>query len=78
MKNASTGRQLIEKLRLRGTLYEKLLMNPDDWSSNEWFADSPELSRYAQDVRQAFRHEGWKPASRSLRRRLSARFRSRR
>lgn len=77
-KIARSSDRLIEELRLRGTMFEKLILNPDGWSNSEWLAQSPELSRFAQDVRSAFSVEGWRPPKKSIRRLLLARYRRRR
>jgi hypothetical protein len=77
-KTASSSDRLIQELRLHGTMFEQLLLNPDGWSNSEWLARSPELNRYAQDVRSAFSVEGWRPPKQSIRRLLLARYRRRR
>lgn len=59
---------LIEKFRLRGTLLEQLLQHPNGWADPTRLNDSPNLQRYAMDVRQAFVVEGWLPPA-PLRRR---------
>jgi hypothetical protein len=52
---------LIDKFRLRGTLFEQLLQDPQGWADPNGLQDSPNLQRYAMDVRRAFVVEGWLP-----------------
>ncbi len=54
-------RRLINRLHLGGTLFERLIKHPKDWACPETFEDSPELMRYAMDLRQALVSEGWEP-----------------
>jgi hypothetical protein len=63
-------RQLISKLHLGGTLFERLIKHPEDWANPETFEDSPDLMRYAMDVRQALVLEGWQPPTQPSRRKL--------
>jgi hypothetical protein len=52
--------QLIEKFGLRGSFFEQLIMEPEGWVHTERLQDSPNVQRYAMDVRQALEHEGWR------------------
>lgn len=52
---------LIDKFRLRGTLFEQLLQHPQVLADPTRWQDSPNLQRYAMDVRRAFEVEGWLP-----------------
>lgn len=64
--------ELIDKFGLRGSLFEQLIREPEGWAHTENLRDSPNLQRYAMDVRQALEHEGWQapePASLIRRRR---------
>ena len=53
--------RIIDKLRLRGTLFESLIRDPDGWAYADSFTDSPNLMRFAMDVRAALAIEGWVP-----------------
>jgi hypothetical protein len=59
---------LIDKFRLRGTLFEQLLQHPHVWANPDRLQDSPNLHRYAEDVRRAFVVEGWLPPTPARRR----------
>ena len=51
--------QLIDKFGLRGSLFEQLIREPEGWADLERLQDSPNLQRYAMDVKLALEHEGW-------------------
>lgn len=51
--------QLIDRFGLRGSFFEQLILEPEGWANTDRLQDSPNLQRYAMDVRQAFEHEGW-------------------
>jgi hypothetical protein len=55
---------IIDRLHLRGTLFERLIREPDGWAHPECFADSPGLMRFAMDLRLALAQEGWRPPTR--------------
>jgi hypothetical protein len=52
---------IINKLGLRGTLLEQLVMKPGAIADPESYVDSPSLMRFAMDVRRALNTEGWDP-----------------
>jgi hypothetical protein len=52
---------IINKLGLRGTLLEQLVMRPGAIANPESYVDSPSLMRFAMDVRRALNTEGWEP-----------------
>jgi hypothetical protein len=54
-------RGIIDRLELGGTLFERLIRDPEGWANPEALSDSPTLIRYAMDVRQALVLEGWRP-----------------
>ena len=56
--------QVIEKLGLRGTLLEQLVMSPGALKHPERYVDSPSLMRFAMDVQAALKREGWQPPTR--------------
>ena len=53
--------QIIEKLGLRGTLLEQLVLQPGALRDPESYVESPSLMRFAMDVRRALNTEGWEP-----------------
>ena len=55
---------IINKLGLRGTLLEQLVMRPGAIANPESYIDSPSLMRFAMDVRRALNNEGWEPTPR--------------
>ena len=59
---------LIDKFRLRGTLFEQLLQHPQEWADPNLLNDSPNLQRFAMDVRRVFVVEGWLPPAPTRRR----------
>ena len=52
-------RKIIEKLGLRGTLLEQLVLRPGALRNPERYVESPSLMRFAMDVRRALNSEGW-------------------
>ena len=52
-------KQIVEKLGLRGTLLEQLVLRPGALSDPERYVESPSLMRFAMDVRRALNKEGW-------------------
>jgi hypothetical protein len=52
-------RKIIERLGLRGTLLEQLVMRPGALQDPERYVESPSLMRFAMDVRRALNSEGW-------------------
>ena len=60
---------LIDKFRLRGTVFEQLIQHPQVWADPNGLQDSPNLQRYAMDVRRALVLEGWLPPTPSRTRR---------
>ena len=61
MEPTARQRQIIDKLGLRGTLLEQLVMRPDVLTDPQGYVDSPSLMRFAMDVRRALASEGWQP-----------------
>ena len=57
-------RKIIEKLGLRGTLLEQLVMRPGALRNPERYVESPSLMRFAMDVRRALTAEGWEASPR--------------
>jgi len=51
--------QIIDKFGLRGSLFEQLIREPDGWAHLERLQDSPNVQRYAMDLKLALEHEGW-------------------
>ena len=52
-------KEIIEKLGLRGTLLEQLVLRPGALRDPERYVESPSLMRFAMDVRRALHSEGW-------------------
>ena len=52
-------RKIIEKLGLKGTLLEQLVLSPGALRDPERYVESPSLMRFAMDVRRALNSEGW-------------------
>lgn len=61
MEPTACQKQIIDKLGLRGTLLEQLVMRPDVLTDPQGYVDSPSLMRFAMDVRRALATEGWQP-----------------
>ncbi len=61
MGPTDSQKKIIEKLGLRGTLLEQLVMRPGALRDPERYVESPSLMRFAMDVRRALNSEGWKP-----------------
>ena len=51
--------EIIEKLKLRGTMLEKFVLQPHVLTNPESYVDSPSLMRFAMDVSRALKTEGW-------------------
>jgi hypothetical protein len=60
-------RTIIEKLGLRGTLLEQLVMRPGALRNPERYVESPSLMRFAMDVRRALNAEGWEASPKAER-----------
>jgi hypothetical protein len=56
--------KIIEKLGLRGTLLEQLVLRPGVLRDPERYVESPSLMRFAMDVRRALNAEGWESPKR--------------
>ena len=54
------GSEIIRRFNLSGTLLERLIEQPRRWTPAS-LNDSPDVMRYAMDLRQALLQEGWKP-----------------
>ena len=59
MEPTDYERKIIEKLGLRGTLLEQLVLRPGALRNPERYVESPSLMRFAMDVRRALNSEGW-------------------
>jgi hypothetical protein len=72
MGPANRQTQLIDKFGLRGSLFEQLIREPEGWAHLDQLQDSPNVQRYAMDLKLALEHEGWQaplPGPLSARRR---------
>ena len=58
MEPTDPERKIIERLGLRGTLLEQLVLRPGALRNPERYVESPSLMRFAMDVRRALNSEG--------------------
>ena len=65
MTRTESQEQIIDKLGLRGTMLEQLILKPGVLTHPERYLDSPSLMRFAVDVGRALAAEGWRPPKQS-------------